>query len=335
VTVVYFAGCEDTELTLIGTAVASGPIRNAWVRQGYYFGNSGADPPASRGVATFSSPQSSFWFHATIVPDQAGGTAGAQILRFMDGANCRLAIRDTGISATWAVYTRTAAGVFTQLGANFTTPGNMSYTAVNMLDVHVVYGTSGAFTVFLNGAQVFNISGVNITTDGATTLSAAEIAGIAAGSSNTTWSEIMVLDTDTRGLGLFLLNSSVSGTNTQWAGTASNVNKAAISDGTFITSATAGQINEYKTGGLALPSGSYLVRAVVTSVRALNATTGPQHVEVGFNFNGTRYWSADLTLTTVFGNAMQIWPNSPNTGIAWTTAEIMAATFNYGVQSTA
>jgi hypothetical protein len=205
----------------------------------------------------------------------------------------------------------------------------------------VTYGTSGSVTIYINGAQVFTFSG-DTTTDGATTLSSVELAGIATGSTNTTWSEIIVLDSDTRGCGLWLMNSNTSGTNSQWAGTASTVNKNQINDTGFVTAASNNLIEDYKpsggggSGGIALPAGSYTVLGVVESVRALVGTAGPQHLQAGFNFAGTWQWGSSFAPSTSFGNFSNIvWNTNPNTGAAWTIADITAATFNYSFQSVA
>jgi hypothetical protein len=231
------------------------------------------------------------------------------------------------------MYKRNAAGTYTQLGSNFTVSA-MNTTGVFSLDINIVYGVSGSVTIYFAGTSVFSFSG-DTTTDSATTLNSVEFAGMAAGSSNVVWSEVIIADSDTRSMGLWLLNSSTSGTDTQWTGTASNVNKAAISDSTFISSGTAAQINEYKTGGIAVPTGVYLVPAVTQSMRALAAATGPQHVDMGFNFNGSRFWSSDFAPGLSFGNFSNlVWPTNPSTSAPWTVSDLTAATFNYGVQST-
>jgi hypothetical protein len=189
--------------------------------------------------------------------------------------------------------------------------------------------------MYVGGAQVFTYSG-NLLTDSATALAQLELGdGTNAYNGNYfDWSEIIVSDSDTRSMSIILLNASPSGTLTQWTGTAANVNTATINDANYIASGTPLQINEYKTAAT-WPVGAFTVLEVVQNVRASVSTTGPQHVDVGFNFNGTRYWSADWAPPlTSFGNSPQtIWTTNPNTGVAWTQADLQAATFNYGVRS--
>jgi hypothetical protein len=334
-TTIYFAGTEDVDFTLVGANVVNtgGNYRTAWVRAGILGSVSTTDPPANRAVTPVFTSISAFWVHCQYVQTSTTGVvANGVILRVLDsGGVARLVLRETATSGTWGMWTRNAAGTFTQLGSNFVT-GLVLGGVSAPLDLDINYSASGHVNVWFAGVQVFTYSG-NITTDSATTLAQVDLCG--AGTTNTVYSEVIVADSDTRSMGLWLLNSSTSGTNTQWTGTASNVNKATINDATFITSATAAQINEYKTGGIALPAGTYAVVAVVTAMRVLVSTTGPQHVDMGFNFNGTRYWSSDYAPSAGFGNFPNlVWATNPNTSAAWTTADLTAATFNYGVQST-
>ena len=250
----------------------------------------------------------------------------------MDGATCRLVVRDTGTAGTWAVYKRNAAGTYTQLGSNFTTGLSSAVTA---FDIHVVYGTSGSVTIYLAGAQVFSFSG-DTTTDSATTLSSVELAGIATGSNNVIWSEVFVADSDTRGSGLWLMNSSTAGNAQTWSGTPSNVNEQVTADTTYIAAASAGLIEEFKTGGIALPTGSWGVAAVKMIARALVGTSGPQHVEYVTRVGSTDYvggsWAPPVgSFATDTQNYMQAL--NPGTGVAWTTGDLTATTFNYGVES--
>jgi hypothetical protein len=332
---ILFAGSEDIDFITTG-AVSMGTTAG-WFRAGYvrgviYTSGSAADPPVNRVASSIFASVSSLWAHGYVYKSSnTGDITNAPVMRFLDASGvCRLVIRVTATNQTWSVWTRNAAGTFTQLGANFVT--NLVLAAVTPIDVQINYGTSGLINVYVGGALVFTYSG-NVTTDSATTLAQVEWNGV--GTTNTLWSEMIVADIDTRYMGLFLLNSGTSGTRVEWTGTSTNVNKAAINDATFITSATAAQVNEYKTGGIALPPGSFTVPAVVTSMRALVGATGPQHVDMGFNFNGTRFWSSDYAPGSAFGNfGPLLWPTNPSTSAPWTTTDIMAATFNYGVQST-
>lgn len=335
-TTIYFAGSEDIDFTAIGTLQtpsSSGYHRSAWVRTGVAVANTGAvDPPANRIQLPAITPVSTLWLHAWVAEQNPSPTNNAQIVRWLDSAGtCRLAIRSTATLGTWGFWTRNAAGTFTQLGSNFS--GAPYVGTPQQIDVAVNYSTTGSVTVYINAVQAFTYSG-NITTDSATALAQAELADAGQGSYSTTWSEVTLSDTDSRAFNVWLMNSSTSGTDTQWTGTASNVNQQTINDANYVASATAGQINDYKTGGIALPTGIFTVAAVIQAVRASVGTTGPQHVQSGFNFNGSRYWGSSIAPAATFTNyPNQIWLTNPNTGVAWLTTDLTAATFNYSIMS--
>ena len=179
--------------------------------------------------------------------------------------------------------------------------------------------------------------GVNVTTDGATTLNQLALNDIQTASQQMNFSELIVADSDTRVANLWLLNSSTAGNAQTWAGTPANVNKSTIADGTFITAASAGLIEEFKTGGLALPAGTFGVVTVKMIARGLIGTNGPQHIEYVTRVGSTDYvggsWSPAGPGTFYNDTQNYMVPINPATGVAWTTADLTAATFNYGIES--
>jgi hypothetical protein len=339
---IYFAGTEDVDFTLAGTAIGSttGPF-DAALRGNILMNTSNAAwPPTSYATNPVSLGNlSSFWFHCGFVSSASGV---GQILNtipfaFADAAGvARLLIRNTGNVGQFKISTRNAAGTIVDLVTG--TNGAFGQAVLVKIDIFVNYSATGRVIIYANGVNICDTgASINVTTDGATSLSFFYLTPCQTNVSNNNFSEVIVADIDTRSMKLWLLNSATSGTLTQWTGTATNVNKAVIADGTFVTSPTAGQINDYKTGGITVPTGSWIVRAVVTSMRALaSVDAGPQHVQSGFNFNGTRYWSSSYAPGAAFGNFPNlVWPTNPNTAAAWTIADVTAATFNYGVQSIA
>jgi hypothetical protein len=334
---IYFMGSEDVDFIVHGTIStpgSSGYHRSAWQRTSIAIQNSGAvDPPANRIQTTNLGPLTSLWAHAQVFWQPGAPTNGQQIMRFLDASNnCKLALRSSGTYGVWGIWTRTNAGTWTQLGANFTNTIPVSTQAT--LDIDVVYGTSGSVSVYTNGAQVFTYSG-DVTTDGNANIQSVEFADAFGGGNPENWSEIIVADSDTRSMNLLILNPGTltTGTLAQWTGTANNVNTAWINDANFISSATAAQIQDYHTIS-ALPAGVYSVLAVSLVGRASVSTTGPQHIQLGLNFNGTRFWTSNLAPALTFTNfPNNIWNTNPATGVAWTPADIVAATFNFSLQS--
>ena len=191
--------------------------------------------------------------------------------------------------------------------------------------------------MYINGALAADTgAGVNVTTDSATSLSYIYFSAPSTNFSQI--SQVIIADSDTRAASLWLMNSSTAGNAQTFSGTASNVNKAFINDSTVISAASAGLINEYRTGGIALPAGTFTVAAVRMVSRAQIGSGGPQHVEYVTRVGSTDYvggsWSPP---TGAFGNDTQNYmqATNPATGIAWTTSDLTATTFNYGVESVA
>jgi hypothetical protein len=132
------------------------------------------------------------------------------------------------------------------------------------------------------------------------------------------------------------MNSNTAGNAQTFTGTATNVNKSVINDATYISAASSGLISEYKTGGIALPSGSFTVPTVKMSSRALVGTSGPAHLEYVTRVAGTDYtggsWAPVVgSFTNDTANYMQA--TNPATSAAWGTSDLTASTFNYGVES--
>jgi hypothetical protein len=344
---VYFAGTEDIDFTLFGAAVYQAfAYRPAWTRCGVTPNNNPGinrtltDPPTDRCATPQFTPISAFWTHGQFFASALSAQANSQIIRWLDsGGTCRLSLRVvSGTSpATWGVFTHNAAGTYTQLGATFA-PG-IPASVVTAIDADINYSASGHFNLYVGGLSAFTYSG-NLLTDSATAIAQVEFSDYtnAFNGVNIGWSECIVADSDTRSCNLWLLNSSTAGNAQTWSGTASNVNKGQINDATYISAASAGLINEYRSGGIALPGGTYTVATVKMSSRALVGAAGPQHVEYVTRVGSTDYvggsWSPPVS---AFANDAQNYMQAinPGTGIAWTTGDLTATTFNYGVESVA
>ena len=82
--------------------------------------------------------------------------------------------------------------------------------AINSVDLFVNYSTSGQVTLYINSTIVADTGpGVNVTTDGATSLSVAYMGGLS--NDGYVWSEIIVADSDTRTARLWTMVSSTAG----------------------------------------------------------------------------------------------------------------------------
>jgi hypothetical protein len=340
---VYFAGGEDVEFTYTGTVINQTNYGNAaYCREQIEVPSGSTAWPMTNSISNPASfgNQASFWVHAQVFPYNSNATTASNImLALADSAGVgRLMVRGTGTAGQLKITTRNAAGTFVDLvtsAANVWTNPVAPLTVA--IDLFVNYSTSGQATLYVNGVSVADtLTGVNVTTDSATSLSYVYFG--AAGASDYIWSEMIVADSDTRPAHLWLMNSNTAGNAQTWTGTATSVNKPVINDTTYISAASAGLIEEFKTGGIAFPSGTWAVAAVVMSSRALGGSAGgPTRVEYVTRVGSTDYVGGTWTppVGSFGNNSNYIQATNPGTGSAWLPSDLTAATFNYGIESVA
>jgi hypothetical protein len=343
---VYWCGCEDIDFALGGNGVGNNittTFDTAWSRANIST-NAGsttwpltnyASNPASFGNI------SSFWVHDEMYFTANTTSLGGILFALADsGGVARILIRGTGTAGQLKISSRNAAGTIADFAGASTASAAFASTTLTKVDLFVNYAVSGQVQLYINGVVAADTgAGVNVTTDSATSLSFLYISSALTSSAAVYSSQVIVADSDTRACGLWTMNSTTAGNAQTWSGTASNVNKAIISDTTFISAANASLINEYRSGGIALPAGTYTVAAVKMSLRAQGGSTGgPTRVEYVTRVGSTDYVGGVWTpLTGSFSNDTQNYLQAinPGTSAAWTTADLTAATFNYGVESVA
>jgi hypothetical protein len=347
----YFAGSEDISFTSIGaaqTAIGSScgvsiGCRSSFAHAAVQVGNgtSTSDPPANRlQTPTFSSV-STLWIHANFWSySSTTGTSGEQalLIRSPDGV-ARILLRQTGTSGTLKASKRNAAGTITDLA---TASGTFPASTNTSLDLEIVYGctSSDQVVLYLAGTQVINYTGASICTDSATSLNQVEFMGVNNGTGNanscnitqtTCWSEVIIADSDTRGMGLWALAPQAAG-NTQ--NTVGDVNPTAFNDANFVSTGSNNALSEWTTPTTA-PSGTWNVQAVVQEARVLASTSGPQHFEwLARTKDGTDHVTGSVAPPIAsFGNFNnQIWATNPHTSAAWVISDI-ASGFNLGIES--
>lgn len=343
---VYWCGAEDVDFNLVGSGIGSSvaAIPDAAFQRGAAFAAVGTT--AWPQVNYLSNPTSfgnlsTFWFHSWfIIPSSgAGVTLNAMPFIFTDAAGVgRLIIRTTAATGPLKISTRNAAGTITDLTL-VTNLSPMVQNVAGKIDIFVNYSTNGQVTIYWNGVVMTDTGpGVNVTTDSATSLSFFYLGSTLTNAANTYFGEIIVADTDTRAARLWALQSSTAGNVQQWTGAGSNLNKVAINDATYISSNTVGQIEEFKLG-LALPAGTWQVAALKLSSRALVGSSGPLHLQyvVRTGASPADYTGGSWAPTGVgtFSSDVQNYmlPNNPATLGPWTTGDLTAVTWNYGIVS--
>lgn len=317
-TTIYFAGSEDTDFGSNGSC--SGASGNNVTRPDWAFGAisaSGSTPACSSPVYT---PISNFWVHGQAFPTGSTSTSGDEIIALYDaGGVKRLVVRGTGTAGQLKISTRNAAGTYVDL---VTASSNFTASTVQAIDLQVNYAVSGSVTLYIAGVQVATFSG-NITTDSATTLAQVGY-GQANSANHWDWSECIVSDSDTRGMGLLTLNPTASGSTQSWTpNTVGDVSKAFINDSTSISTSTNNALSEW-TIPTGLPTGNYQLLAVAQSARVEIGATGPTTFTWLMNVNGVnKTTGSNSPLVGSFSNFNgQIWSTNPNTGSAWNFSDL-------------
>lgn len=341
----WFGG-EDTSVNSVGsntTTITSTFYNATYSRMALVVANSTtvADPPANRytmNPTTFSSV-SSLWFHANFYIQTNNNTTlneQSLIFRSPDGVS-RVLLRQTGTAGTLKLSIANAARSFTDL----VTLSAITATANHTLDIQLPYTCGGGdvTNIYVDTVLVGTYTG-SLCTDSATTLNAVELASFNNGATTngTYWSQILVDTVDTRSEVVATLALQGSGATQAWTpNTLANVNKATISDSTFVSTSSNNQISEW-TAPTSAPSGTWGVRAVSIEARTLISTTGPQNMEYIAHVSGADYTSlcSNPTLTNSFANYRCQMNTSPATSTTWGISEIYNSggnQYGFGVES--
>ena len=179
---------------------------------------------------------------------------------------------------------------------------------------------------------MINYTGASIRTDAATQLTQLDLSQIGITQFNG-WSEVIVADTDTRGMALWTLAPVAAGSTQSWTpNTVANINETAINDATLISTATNNAFSEWTTP-VTPPSGSWTVNAIVQEARVQRAGTGPQNFDWLVRTGGADYAAGTTQApTTSFANFQYQWATNPSTLAPWSISNI-AAGFNLGIKS--
>lgn len=327
-----WTGGEDESLFLVGATVdtTSGHYRSSYTRE---------DIKCASGIQNgiyAETPQrtlTSFWLTAQCY---ISGVANNQIwLAFNDSSAVqRLYLETANASNQMLLIKQNAVGSKTTLltsSANFP-----STSGIVRIDIFIDYTTTGnTFALFIGGALFMTYTG-DITTDSATSLSTV-LFGSSATGSGTGWSELRLQDTDTRGIQFIgTLVPAANGNTDAWdVGGVTNINPVTINPANNNASGTATQLQEYTIA--TPPTGNYTLLDLVVSTQASVGATGPQNIQMDVRTGGTSYPQSDASPApaTAAAPVQTSIPLNPNTGIAWTEADIANVGFNIGMKSAA
>jgi hypothetical protein len=285
-----------------------------------------------------------------INPTPAGLTAAAAI-RITDGAGIvRLGLihnptnhgafvaAPNTVASNWMVVKFNAAGTATQIGSVLSGTFTGSPGSPDALDIQISsYGVSGTINIYINGTLVYNFTG-DVHTDSNTTVNGLRLAGVMDSTQSDTYalyySEVIVSDSDTRGMSLATLTPAADGNTDNWdIGGVTNINELVEDDTTLNASGTPGQIQQYTTN--ALPSGTFGVVAVMISGRMMAGSSGgPTKVDFGVRTAGVDHWSADVTLPGSLATVQNVFMTDPGTSAPFDPT-VLGTGFNVGLKSVA
>jgi hypothetical protein len=351
--ILWFGG-EDTSFTCVGTCASTNGGNQfdasfARTSMSVQNGTSTSDPPTNLLVpapATFTACNNPCWIHLKVSAYNVITTTNNEqflILYGTDGVG-RLYLRQTGANGTLKLSIANAARTFTDLATSTATYTN-AYPAgtITQIDLGISSTCSSGDTavLYINNVQGISYTG-NLCTDANTQWNKIAIGSI----SNTTLtcvsdgsciSEVIVASEDTRSMRLATLILQAAGNTQGWTpNTLANVNKATISDGTFVSDSTGNVLSQWKVQ-TAAPTGTWGVKAVSIESRLLASITGPQNFDWSWRISGSDYLAGTTTaLTNNFANYRLQRDTSPATGTTWGISEVFNTStnqMNIGVKS--
>ena len=341
-TILFFGG-EDTDFTITGSYQAQSTNGNIRNRSGGYGrgsvgpGSTGStsDPPTNYLSVTAFAAQTTVWFHAYIGSENGYATTSAsQFVRLLDAGTARIVLRGTGTSGQLKISKRSAAGTFTDLVTTAASAFQAGVTYPAVIDLGIVYGTSGSANLYINGVLAATYTG-DVTTDGATTLNQAQLGSFNTNGTVTPFSEVIIGTADTRALSLWTLAPVASGTTQSWLpNTVGNINPVAINDVNLVATATNNALSGWTTPTTP-PTGSFSLLAVGQSARLARGGAGPQTFAFYCRSGGTDNAGTDQTgISTSFTNySFYLWPTNCTTAAAWAIGDITGGGLNLGIKA--
>jgi hypothetical protein len=276
----------------ISNAFPSGPVTSAWLSVQTYM-NAVSTNMKMVGLGK-SGTSNSLWIGT-------GGTAGKIALWKYDGTTWTLLASEAGVSVP-------------------TSALNYKY------DMQVInYGASATVNIYVNGSAAPKLTFTgDVTAGGNTNLDNVQIS-----QPNGNWtfySEFIVADVDTRLMSVVTLAPSAAGTTNQWTGAYTDISESTLNDATLVTSATSGQ--NFQCNFNDLPSGSFAIKAVKATARAVQTGGGIASLALGLYTNATVSVPSASALTTTWDTYETLYQTNPVTSSAFTPTEVNALQLN-------
>ena len=332
---ILWAGNEDIDWSILGTSAlgntdtTAGHFRSGWSRSAVPVKCEGNPSSWTRSYPFPGGAVVSAWLSfQNITLNSTGNAEGTFLAAFgLSGTNSAVGLAggaSTGYKVSLCKFDGTTT---TTLAAESGT--SLANGVSNRFDMQLTsYGATSTVNVYMNGALIISYSG-STAVAGMANFDSVFIGfnTLSGGSQIFAISEVIVADSDTRGLlGLNTLALTGAGTTTQWTNnTYTNINSATYSDNSPTYVNTTAKDQEYAVG--TVQPAVYSVIAVVQSARlATPAGSTPTQVKLGYGSSGTGYFGTGAAKTPVvgFSTYQQIDPTNPITSVPWVSSDLSA-----------
>lgn len=220
-------------------------------------------------------------------------------------------------------------------------------TFTYLLQVHVlVNGATGAFTVKLDGVSLINLTNINTLGTGPATINAIKfLAALNGTGTSTFWDDCLCNINDASGaedsyaadIRIVRTGPLAAGASTQLTPTsgANYQNMQAVppsnSGTTYNYTSTPTSFDTYAPGSpsATIPSGATIAGVSVDA--QIMTGNSPQTGKLHVNTHTTDYASSAINLPTSYGRIANRWRLNPNTGLAWTVTDALAAQMGVGL----
>lgn len=144
--------------------------------------------------------------------------------------------------------------------------------------------------------------------------------------------QCIIADEATLGMRYYSKRPTSNGSETAWANDYTQVDETPLDRTDTIYSATANQIETFRTAARTGMNGNKIVAVIVTAEVA-KGMSGPSQVQLVLNKGGTNYTSPSKALTYGFKGVQGIWHTDPSNGLEWTAADAADAGLEFGLKS--
>lgn len=201
----------------------------------------------------------------------------------------------------------------------------------NTIDIKCKIDASvGEFSIYINNELKGTFTG-DTTVSGESSVDKITLGGMVSSGTFAHHSQIIVADTITIGAFAETIAMTADGDNTAWTGTFADIDDIGINDdGTFISSTSAGDLEDFVASDITLPT-NYSIAAVVMNARTRRGATGPQGMQIIERQSATDYFGSDQTLNLGFEPKQEVFSVDLDTSVQWTQAGVNSAKF--GVRS--